>query len=100
MSAAEIVSDALLLVGVVLGPAVFGGCAIYCVGKWLGEAIAEYRKQRFLRSLPCGRCRYFSGCEALPCAVNPCVVLSEGAQHCTDFLPAESFSPAVGSVCL
>jgi len=59
----EIVSTALLFLGVVLGPVIF---LLTIVGYGLSRMrslLAEYREQRYLRSLPCGTCRYFANNE-------------------------------------
>ena len=94
MLAEEIVSTALLLLGVVLGPAIFL-CTVVGYGvSRVRSRLAEYREQRYLRSLPCGACRYFANNEFLPCAINPLCVLTNEAHHCNDFTPDSCTNPA------
>lgn len=85
MLAEEIVSTALLFLGIVLGPAIF---LLSIVGYCVTRAIAHIQKQkerRYVRSLPCSHCRYFAHGELLKCAVNPQQVLTDEAHDCSDF---------------
>ena len=92
MPAKEVVSTALLFLGVILGPIIFLATIVgYGISRMLSIA-AEYREQRFLRSLPCSTCRYFSNNEFLPCAIAPQHVLTADARGCVDFLPDESLN--------
>ncbi len=85
MPAKDIVSTALLLLGVVLGPAIFLSTVIwYGVTRVLLQ-VREIREQRYLRSLPCKICQYFTNDDFLQCAVNPCQVMTEEARQCYDF---------------
>lgn len=44
--------------------------------------------------VPCKNCQYFSNNHYLKCAVNPCVVLTEEAQNCSEYSPKKGmFSP-------
>lgn len=87
VSAAAIVTNGLLLFGVLFGPVLFIGVIVWHVVK-ISRGWMRDRKQRlFYRSLPCQDCCYFSSCEALPCAVNPRQVLTAEARSCLDFLP-------------
>lgn len=93
MPAKEIVSTALLFLGVVLGPAIFLFTIVgYGISRLL-KLLAEHREQRYLRSLPCGTCRYFSNNEFLPCAINPLSVLTEEAHICGDFRTDKTLRP-------
>ncbi|MEM9087518.1 MAG: hypothetical protein AAGC93_02125 [Cyanobacteria bacterium P01_F01_bin.53] len=89
MLAKEIVSTALLLFGIVIGPALFLLTIIVYGVTRVSAWVREYREQRYLRSLPCGQCRYFANDEFLPCAVNPLQVLTDESRHCDDFARAE-----------
>lgn len=89
MLAKEIVSTALLLFGIVIGPALFLLTLIVYGVTRISSWVAEYREQRYLRSLPCGQCRYFANDEFLPCAVNPLQVLTDESHNCYDFFQAE-----------
>ncbi|MEM9151964.1 MAG: hypothetical protein AAGB19_16120 [Cyanobacteria bacterium P01_F01_bin.3] len=96
MPAKDIVSTALLFLGVVIGPAVFLFTIVgYGISRMLSIA-AEYREQRYLRSLPCSTCRYFANNEFLPCAINPQQALTAAARDCNDFLPDECLQPTNG----
>lgn len=89
MLAKDIVSTALLLFGIVIGPALFL-LTIIVYGVTRASAwVREHREQRYLRSLPCGQCQYFANDEFLPCAVNPLQVLTDESRHCHDFSRAE-----------
>lgn len=71
VSAAEIVTNGLLLFGILLGPILFLGFIVW-YGVEKGISVRRNRKQQLLyRALPCQKCHYFSGCQALPCAINP-----------------------------
>jgi len=94
----DIVSTALLLFSIVIGPAIF---VLTIVGYGVQQIIAitrQYREQRYLcwhrlslrESLPCRNCQYFANDEFLPCAVNPLEALTEAANSCHDFSLAES----------
>lgn len=84
--AEEIVSTALLFLGVVLGPAIFLlSILVYGVNRTISW-VAKYKEQRYLRSLPCSNCRYFMNGEFLQCAVNPRQVLTDDASRCYDFV--------------
>ena len=88
--AEDIVSTALLFLGVVLGPAMFLlSIVVYCVNRVIAQ-IREYKEQRYLRSLPCSHCHYFSNGEFLQCAVNPQQVLTEASKQCFDFARIET----------
>lgn len=82
MSAKEMVSTGLLFLGVVLGPTIFllsiVGYGVTRTMSWVGEL----KEQRYLRSLPCRNCRYFTNSEFLQCAVNPQQVLTDEARSC------------------
>ncbi|MEO0770344.1 MAG: hypothetical protein AAFY72_13095 [Cyanobacteria bacterium J06649_4] len=90
MPAKEVVSTALLFLGVILGPVIFVSTIVgYGVARLLSIA-ADYQEQRFLRSLPCSTCHYFANNEFLRCAINPQDVLTSEARSCSDFLPNEN----------
>jgi len=93
MSASEIVSTALILFGILLGPAIFFTTVIVYGVKRARCLWAEYQQRRYVRSLPCATCRYFTDGEFIQCAVNPLEVLTEDARSCRDFaaiLPCNS----------
>ena len=94
MTVEEIISTILLFLGVLLGPAVFFAAVVGYGAKKALSLIAEYRQRRYLRSLPCGACRYFANNEFLPCAINPLCVLTNEAHHCNDFTPDSCTNPA------
>ncbi len=58
---------------------------------FLGLAIIQIKDQvtkwRQWHSTPCPHCIYFTNCDELKCAVNPCQVLSKNAVNCRDFAP-------------
>jgi len=87
MPVQDVVSTALLFLGVVLGPAIFLFVIVGCGISKMRSLLADYREQRYLRSLPCGTCRYFANNEFLPCATNPLSALTDEAHSCRDFLP-------------
>lgn len=89
MSAADTVSNALLLLGVLIAPFVMFSWMSYHLGKAISTEIARRKKQHFLSSLPCSRCRYLSDCESLQCAVNPTAVFTTDALTCCDFAEKE-----------
>ena len=86
MSAANIASMTLLFLGVVLGPLIFFVTVAAYGIKMIAIRLADYRAKRYLQSLPCGQCQYFTIDEFLKCAVNPLAALTDDACHCRDFV--------------
>lgn len=85
MSASEIVSTALILFGILLGPAIFFTTIIVYGVKRALCLWTEYQQRCYVRSLPCSTCHYFTDGEFIQCAVNPLEVLTEDARSCQDF---------------
>lgn len=85
MTAADIVSAGLLLFGVLLGPIIFVASVVAYVVKRATSMWKTYRERCYVRSHPCGNCRYFTNGDFLKCAVNPIAVLTEEARSCHDF---------------
>lgn len=87
--AQEWVANAILLIGVVAGPLAL---LLMLLG-FARLAVLDLRRQwaqaRLLRSTPCHRCLYFSGCKELMCAVHPYTVLTPAAKDCRDFEAAQ-----------
>ena len=58
---------------------------------FLGLAIIQIKdkvtKWRQWNCTPCPHCVYFTNCDELRCAVNPCQVLTKNAVNCRDFAP-------------
>ncbi|MEL7141794.1 MAG: hypothetical protein AAFS04_15400 [Cyanobacteria bacterium J06631_9] len=85
MTAADIVSAGLLLFGVLLGPVIFVASVVAYGTKRAVSMWKVYQERRYVRSHPCGNCRYFTNGDFLKCAVNPIAVLTEDARSCHDF---------------
>jgi len=90
MSAADIASTALLFLGVVLGPLIFFASVVAYGVKRMAALWSEHWERQYLKSLPCGRCQYFTNDEFLQCAVNPLQALTDEACHCRDFAEVAS----------
>jgi hypothetical protein len=88
--AAELLTNVLLLFGVLFGPVLFMGVIIWHAVKTGRDWVRDRKQNLFDRSLPCQNCCYFSNCEVLPCAVNPHEVLTAEARSCLDFSPIEA----------
>ena len=85
MTVADMVSAGLLLLGVFLGPVIFVASVVAYGVKSAVLMWKTYQERRYVRSHPCGNCRYFTNGDFLKCAVNPTAVLTEDARSCHDF---------------
>ncbi|MGD1904946.1 MAG: hypothetical protein ACFB0C_03025 [Leptolyngbyaceae cyanobacterium] len=83
--AQEYVSNAILLMGVVAGPLALLLTLLGFARLAMLDLQRQWVQARLLRSTPCHRCLYFSGCEELMCAVHPYRVLTQAAKDCRDF---------------
>ncbi|MEL6553029.1 MAG: hypothetical protein AAFQ63_06120 [Cyanobacteria bacterium J06621_11] len=90
MVPADMVSTGLLFLGVLLGPVIFFATIIGYAMKRGMSLVAQYKHQRYVRSLPCSHCLYCSPNEYLKCAVNPMQVLTDEAHNCYDFAPTDT----------
>ncbi|NEQ98281.1 MAG: hypothetical protein F6K30_16435 [Cyanothece sp. SIO2G6] len=86
----SLVSDILLLIGVLVGPICLLASIIWLTQKVIRLGIKWFSHLYRLRTTPCGRCVYYTGCEELACAVNPCDVLTKAARDCKDFALADA----------
>ena len=86
----NIIVTPLLLIAILLGPIMLIALALWFVTisildfkNWL---IRTYR----LKTTPCDRCIYYTGCQELLCAVHPDKVLTKAAVTCADFIPVST----------
>lgn len=87
--AQDFLSNAILLIGVVTGPLALLLMLLGFARLTLLDLRHQWVRARLLRSTPCHRCLYFSGCEELMCTVHPYTVLTPAAKDCKDFAASQ-----------
>ncbi|MEL6138263.1 MAG: hypothetical protein AAFR42_12755 [Cyanobacteria bacterium J06628_6] len=89
-----IITHCLLLLGVLCGPVLL----LLLVGWFTFSAFISLKRRTVrtyrLRSVPCGRCLYYTGKAELSCAVQPCLALTKAARECPDFEETVPHRPA------
>ena len=88
--AQEFVSNTLLFVGVILGPLSLLILMFWFIGLALRDFHRKLIQNRQLQTTLCYRCYYFSGNEALKCAVNPHEAMTQAAEDCDDYSKSSS----------
>ena len=88
--AQEFVSNTLLFVGVILGPLSLLTLMFWFIGLALRDFHRKLIQNRQRQATLCYHCLYFSGNEALKCAVNPYEALTQAAENCNDYSKSSS----------
>ena len=89
----DIIVIPLLLIAILLGPMMLIVLALW----FMTISILEFKDWLIriyqLKTTPCDRCIYYTGCQELLCAVHPDKVLTKAAITCLDFIPASTDIP-------
>jgi hypothetical protein len=84
----------------VLGLGASTGLFMISCGAMMRGNREEAERQKKLKpdvNCPCYKCKYYSWSDALPCAVNPSIVLTKEANNCQDWALNDANVP--GTIC-